>query len=250
MAQVQVGLLVFIRITSFMILSPIFSHRSVPSLAKVVLSASLMLPAISYATTYEPTESLFILALLALKEVLFGLAMGYVSQLIFVGVEMAGQLIDFQVGFSMGQAYDPAFQIMSSQYGKIYYWLALAVVYLSNLHHLLIRGIVTSFSIVPLGAVDISGITVEGIVKLFAYTFQMALQLAAPLVVAALVIDVVLGVLSRSIPQINVLMLGMPIKTGISFIMFLALIPNAVSYLGKITPQAIEMFNQFIQSLK
>ena len=175
--------------------------------------------------------------------------MGFLSQLVFTGVEMAGQMIDFQVGFSMAQAFDPTFEMMASQYGKLYYWLTLMMVFLTNLHHLLIKGLIESFRLVPIGAVTMEGTTVEGVIKLFALTFEMALHLAAPLVISAMIIDILLGILSRSIPQINVLMMGMPMKTSSSFIMFLLLLPNTLEYLVKIMPKSIQYMNEFIKAI-
>ncbi|MBM7708069.1 flagellar biosynthetic protein FliR [Enterococcus lemanii] len=249
MLEVQFGLFIFLRITAFMIICPVFGQKGVPNIAKIVMAASLMVITLPMAGTMTPLDNLFLFALVAWKEVLFGLAMGFLSQLVFTGVEIAGQMIDFQVGFSMAQAYDPTFQIMSSQYGKLYYWLTLMLVFITNLHHLLIQGLVDSFRIVPIGAVTLSGTTIEGVIKLFALVFEMALHLSAPLVVSAIIIDLLLGMLSRSIPQINVLMMGMPMKTSISFIMFLLILPNTLEFLTKIIPKSIQYMNEFIKAI-
>ncbi|MHC5269554.1 flagellar biosynthetic protein FliR [Enterococcus sp. LJL98] len=249
MEQVQLGLLIFIRMTAFMVISPVFSQKGIPNLAKVMLSAALMLVTFPLVTDFEVIGNLFLFALVVWKEVLFGLAMGFLSQLIFTGVEMAGQMIDFQVGFSMAQAFDPTFEMMASQYGKLYYWLTLMLVFLTNLHHLLIKGLIASFRLVPLGAATLEGPTVEGVMRLFALTFEMSLHLAAPLVISAMIIDILLGILSRSIPQINVLMMGMPMKTSISFVMFLLLLPNTLEYLTKMLPRSIQYLNEFIKAI-
>lgn len=248
MTEIQLMILVFIRILSFMVVCPVFSHRGVPMMAKAVLAGSLLIGSWPYVEVTETVYPLFIFGLISVKEVLLGLTMGYLTQLVFTGVEMAGQLVDFQVGFSMGQAFDPNFQIMSSQYGKAYYWMSLAIVFVLDLHHHLINGVVTSFRLIPLGAFPIEGTTVDGIVQLFVGTFEMALNLGAPLIVAVLVIDVVLGVISRAVPSINVLMLGMPFKNMVSFVIFLMVLPNTVSYLGKKLPQALLFLQEFLES--
>lgn len=249
MEQVQLGLFIFIRITAFMVISPVFSQKGIPNVTKMIISAALMLVVLPSVTDFQPVENLFLFALVIWKEVLFGLAMGFLSQLVFTGVEMAGQIIDFQVGFSMAQAFDPTFAMMSSQYGKLYYWLTLMMVFLTNLHHYLIKGVIDSFQIVPIGAATMAGTTVEGVVKLFALTFEMALHLAAPLVISAVIIDLLLGMLSRTIPQINVLMMGMPMKTSVSFIMFLLVLPNTLEYLVKIVPKSIQYMDEFIRAI-
>uniref|UniRef100_UPI003F86D558 flagellar biosynthetic protein FliR n=1 Tax=Enterococcus innesii TaxID=2839759 RepID=UPI003F86D558 len=166
MAPIQATVLIFCRILAFVVLCPIFSQQNFPSLAKIVIGMSLTVLCLPTAPAI-PELSLFMLTVFVIKEVLFGMAMGYLSQLVFTGVEIAGQLIDFQVGFSMAQAYDPTLQIASSQYGKTYYWLTIAVFFGLDLHHRLITALLLSFRIVPLGSVVIQGTTVEGIVKLF-----------------------------------------------------------------------------------
>ena len=249
MEQVQLGLFIFIRITAFMVISPVFSQKGIPNITKVILASALMIVTISSVSNFVPIDNLFLFAFVVWKEVLFGLAMGFLSQLVFTGVEIAGQMIDFQVGFSMAQAFDPTFGMMTSQYGKLYYWLTLMMVFLTNLHHYLIKGVINSFQLVPIGAVNMQGTTVEGVIKLFSLTFEMAIHLAAPLVVSAVIVDLLLGMLSRTIPQINVLMMGMPMKTTISFIMFLLILPSTLEYLVKILPKSIQYMNEFIRAI-
>ncbi|WP_373738588.1 flagellar biosynthetic protein FliR, partial [Jeotgalibaca porci] len=133
--------------------------------------------------------------------------------------------------------------------GKLYYWLTLMMVFLTNLHHYLIKGVINSFQLVPIGAVNMQGTTVEGVIKLFSLTFEMAIHLAAPLVISAVIVDLLLGMLSRTIPQINVLMMGMPMKTSVSFIMFLLILPSTLEYLVKILPKSIQYMNEFIRAI-
>ncbi|WP_313264983.1 flagellar biosynthetic protein FliR [Enterococcus sp.] len=249
MAPIQATVLIFCRILAFVVLCPIFSQQNFPSLAKIVIGMALTVLCLPTAPAI-PELSLFMLTVFVIKEVLFGMAMGYLSQLVFTGVEIAGQLIDFQVGFSMAQAYDPTLQIASSQYGKTYYWLTIAVFFGLDLHHRLITALLLSFRIVSLGSVVIQGTTVEGIVKLFSQMMVMAVNLAAPMIIALLLVDLVLGVISRSIPQINILMMSLSMKTAISFVVFLLLLPNVLSYLGKHLPDTVRYLQEFIESFQ
>lgn len=249
MAQIQVAILVFIRMMSFVILSPVFSQRTFPNLAKVVLGATLTIACLPTVLAFEQEQTLLMMIVFSFKEVLLGLAMGYLSQLVFTAVEIAGQLIDFQVGFSLAQAYDPTWEMSSSPFGKVYYWIAVSVFFMLNLHHRLILALVESLRLVPIGTVDIPGITIRGVVKLFSQSFEMAVNLAAPIVLTLLVVDFVLGILSRSIPQINLLMLSMSLKTAISFGIFLVLLPNALTFLSKQLPNSLVHLQEFIRSL-
>ena len=96
----------------------------------------------------------------------------------------------------------------------------------------------------------IQGTTVEGIVKLFSQMMVMAVNLAAPMIIALLLVDLVLGVISRSIPQINILMMSLSMKTAISFVVFLLLLPNVLSYLGKHLPDTVRYLQEFIESFQ
>lgn len=249
MVQVQMGALILCRIMSFLVIGPVFSQRGFPNMAKMVVGFSLVIAAFPAVSSYKEV-SLILFALAAVKEILFGLAMGYLSQLVFNAVMMAGQMIDFQVGFSMAQAYDTTMQMMTSQFGKLYYWLALCVFFMLNLYQQMIFGVLESFRLVPLGAIVLRGFTVEGIVKLFAGMAVMSVSLAAPLVVSVLVIDLVLGIISRSIPQINVLMLSLSVKTAVALIIFLLLLPNLLSFLGTHLAESISNMMDFVRSIQ
>src|SRR5699024_5799395 len=158
------------------------------------------------------TLTLEIYILTILKEVLVGLAIGYITQLFFSGIEMAGSFADFQVGFSMSMAYDPALGVNISYYGKVYYWIAMAVFFLADIHHQVIRTLVHSFEYIPVTQLTFSHIGVEGIVRTFSYIFEIALNLAFPLIIVALLAEIILALLSRTVPQIYVLIFVMTIK--------------------------------------
>lgn len=248
--MLEASLLIFLRILFFILLCPVFNSKNIPNLVKV--SFSIILTIIIVQTL--PLEQLqgyswnFLLLVYVVKEIVFGFALGFLSQLVFVGIEMAGQLIDFQVGFSMAQVYDPTFQMNASPYGKLYYWLGISLFFILDLHQLVIKGLVESFKLIPIGSVTFSGIKIEGIVQLFLKVVEIGLNLAAPIVIALLVVDLILGILSRAVPQINLLMLSLSIKTGISFCFFLYLIPNIFHYLGKVLPLSYQYLEQLIQS--
>ncbi|MCP0886239.1 flagellar biosynthetic protein FliR [Ligilactobacillus sp. WILCCON 0076] len=236
---IQLTGLIICRIATFVILAPLFSEKNFPNLAKLIVVGSLTIVAFPMVSSSYHSVSGTIYILLAIKETLFGMLMGYVSKLAFDAITMSGAFIDFQTGLTMAQAYDPTFQTENSTYGKIYNWMAIMVFFALNLHQLMIRGLMYSFQIVPIGSANvITGPIVGGVVKLFAKAFAMSVSLAAPLVVAVLVVDIVLGIIARTIPQINVLMLGMSIKTIVALIIFLLALPNVIDFLEQILPHA------------
>lgn len=247
--NIQYFLLILVRIASFIWISPGFSFRGMPQIAKVVLSASLSV--IVYGVLPMPVDSftvgMYLLALL--KEILVGIAIGYITQLFFSGIEMAGNFVDFQVGFSMSVAYDPILGIHTSYYGQVYYWIAMIIFFLADVHHQVIRTLVRSFEFVPVTQFELPYLGTEGIVRIFGYVFEIALNLAFPLIVVALLAEVVLALLSRTVPQINVLILGMPLKILLSIIFLFFFLPVLFENIGGIFPEMLNYLEEFIQSI-
>ncbi|EJF02209.1 flagellar biosynthetic protein FliR [Liquorilactobacillus mali] len=250
MIVTQIGALLLCRVMSFIAICPLFSQKGFPNLAKLVVGGSLVISAYPAITGYKEITNMLLLGEVAIKEVLFGLAMGYLSQLVFSGVMMAGQMIDFQVGFSMAQAYDTMTDVQSAQFSKLYYWLTVSAFFLLDLQNSMIYGVVNSFKIVPLGTENMGGASIDGVVQLFEKTVEMSVSLSAPMVVAVLVIDILLGVISRSIPQINILMMSLSVKTIVGIIIFLLALSSLLSFLGNNLSEGIENMLEFIKSVR
>nr|WP_245249512.1 flagellar biosynthetic protein FliR [Vagococcus allomyrinae] len=242
-------MLIFSRITAFIVVSPGFSFKSMPTIAKVMLAVAFTMSVNGLSEQVVMVENLYVLLFYVIREVLIGLAMGFVTQLIFTGIEIAGQLIDFQVGFSMGSIYDPATGVHASNYGRLYYWLALSIFFFTDMHHMVIQGLLDSFKLIPIGTATLTGMSVEGVVHLFSEVFRIGLVLGAPMIVVALIVDIVLGIISRSVPQINVLMLGMPLKILVSFFFMMMLLPNVVQSITHMMPKIGEYLHEFVESL-
>ncbi len=120
-------ILIFIRITAFIVATPGYSYRGVPNITKITVSAGIAL--FVYLTIPDVVEfqGLLPYGLLVVRETILGLALGFISQMVFSAIEMAGKLIDFQVGFSIGAVYDPTMGASASNYGRTYYWIGIAV---------------------------------------------------------------------------------------------------------------------------
>ncbi|NLY45179.1 MAG: flagellar biosynthetic protein FliR [Tissierella sp.] len=243
--HLQTYILILIRVTTFIVVCPGFSYKGLSNIFKVALSMILSLLIHSVVPNAEVANDLFFLLFAAIYEAFLGLAMGYLTKLVFAAIEIAGQLVDFQVGFSMASVYDPAMGIQASHYGRVYYWLSISVFFILDLHHRVIGATINSFAVIPIGDLNITGSGVEGIITLFSTAFELAINLAAPMIIVVLVIDVVLGVISKTVPQINVLMLGMPIKSGVSYFATLTMLAWIIGRIGNIVslmPSYLEDF--------
>ncbi|MGX7014689.1 flagellar biosynthetic protein FliR [Vagococcus silagei] len=243
-------LLIFSRITAFITLVPGLSYKHSPVISKVVVSVGLTIVSLEVMTQGVPLPDSSLLIYFGLmREVLLGLAMGFIVQMLFLSIEMAGQFVDFQVGFSMGTVFDPALGIQASNYGRLFHWISLALFFALDFHHLIIGQLLDSFIAIPIGQAQLSNSTIEGIIKLFGESMKLALILALPLMIVALTVDVILGIISRSVSQINVLMLGLPLKILTTFAFMLFLIPNLVREIQKIFPIIVRYLAEFITSM-
>ena len=249
-AQLQLFFLIFMRISAFFIVSPGFSFKGMPNMMKIALSGGVTLPVYTLImeTASLLTSSQFIM--IGIKEILFGSAIGFITQLFFSAVDIAGSFVDYQVGFSMAEVFDPSWGMSSSYFGKVYYWIAMAIFFLTDIHHLFIKALVYSFDWYPVALLSLSDFGVEGILKLFVLMFGTGLKLAAPFMIGAILTEIVLGVLSRTVPQINVLILSMPLKVLVALVFMLTFLPTLIRNIGDIFPDMLRYTNEFIQSFR
>ena len=243
--QLQKLILILIRIVSFIFLSPGFSFKGLPAAIRFSVSISISLVIYFILPDIALVTSVLEFSISILKEIILGVSLAYVSKLIFGIVEIAGTLIDFQVGFSMASVYDPSAGKQLSNYGRIYYWLSIIVFFIMDMHHKMIEALIRSFDYFPLVVSEVNRGGVAEIVSVFSQVFALGFKLAVPIIVVVLVTDIVLGIISRTIPQINVLMLGMPMKTGISFILTLIALSWVVGSVGK----NISMFTLYMERI-
>lgn len=231
--NLQKFLLILVRMTTFIAMCPGFSFQGFPNVMKVAFSVSISAIVYKMIPDMATTNSFFYFAVLMINEVLFGLAIGYISKLIFAMVEVAGDLIDFQVGFSMASVYDKSVGTTASNYGKVYYWMAISIFFLLDLHHLVLESFINSFQVVSLGGVSFEKFKVEALIYTFSKTLETAFNMAAPMIIAVLTTDIILGIISKTIPQINVLILGMPIKALVGYVIAFFSLSWIMDFIGK-----------------
>lgn len=236
-------ILILIRITAFIVVCPVFSFRGLSNIFKIGISVSITLLIYMMIPSVEIQGEYLGLILLVIKEALLGLSLGYVVKLIFSAMEIAGQLMDFQVGYSMANIYDPLTGTSSAMYSRMYYWLSICLYFILNYHQKLIMELIKSFEYIPLTQVVLKGSLSETILLIFATVFKLAFNIAIPVVIVVLLTDIVLGVISKTVPQINVLILGMPIKSMVGVVISLLLISSTIKIIGNtldLIPQYLE----------
>lgn len=243
-------LLIFVRITSFIVTVPVFSGRQIPALFKIGFSAALSVLCVGVVN--EPIESLSqgTMVLLIVKEFMVGIVLGMVANILFYAVQLAGALMDLQIGFSMASLFDPTFGTNTQLTGRFKNILAILVLLATNGHHLLIQGILASFDWVSLQAsvpawMDgrLSSFLLDCVVQMFMIGFMMA----APIIGTLFLVDVGLGIIARTVPQMNVFAIFPPVKVLIHFLIYIFILPSFF-YLIKIIFE--NMFGSMYSILK
>lgn len=237
MESLQWGFLVFARLTAFIYLVPFFSIRGTPGLVKIgfsVFLTALLLPGINMVVI--PVD-LVQYSILVIKEVLVGLVLGYVSMLTFSAVRMAGELIDIQMGFSMATVFDPQNQTRITLMGQFLYLFQILLFLAVDGHHSLLLAISYSYSLIPVMVGGFKIAVVPAIVHLFIQVFSLGIRIAVPFMVVFLISDIALGIVAKTVPQLNIFILSFPVKTGIGLLTMIAIIPMLAIVINNIFSQ-------------
>ena len=216
---VQAAVLVFIRVGAILISAPLFSSGSVPVHVKVGLS--FMLAVIIFPLVNVTDVSALPLAALGIAmvgEVLIGVIIGFTARLLFAAVQLAGQLVGFQMGFGIVNVIDPQTSTQVSiiaQFENIITFLTFLAL---NAHHWFILAIAKSFEAVPLLTFTFTNSLMEALLRLSCDMFVVAAKVAAPIIAILLFTSVGLGLLARTVPQMNIFMVGFPLKLAIGLL--------------------------------
>lgn len=244
-------LLVFARVGSFMFILPFTGYRGIPNMFKAFVSlviAWLIFTGSGVAIEPAGAEMLSGLKVVAplVGEVLTGLALGFVVLLVFSIFRVAGQFMDVKIGISMASVFDPQFGGMVTLLGQFYYLLAIVIYFGINGHHYLFLSLAESFQAIPLGGTALSGLTMTLLLRLFAYAWSVSFQIAAPIVAAVVVTDVALGLISKTVPQLHVFLVGLPLKVFLGFLVIYLTLP----YIALVSADIFDrLYKEFIHIL-
>ncbi len=228
-ASLWTFLLIFVRITTFMFTAPLFSGRQIPSQYKIGFSAILSI--LCGGVLEEPIQALeySTIILLILKEFMVGILLGMVGNILLYAVQMAGSLMDVLIGFSMASLFDPTFGTNSQLTGRLQNTLAVLVLLTTNGHHLLIQGILASFDWISLQSsvpAFTDGRLASFLMECVQQMFLIGFMMAAPIIGTLFVVDVALGIIARTVPQMNLFAVFPPVKILIHFFIYIFILPS------------------------
>ena len=236
-ANVDVFLVVFVRVMGFFIILPVMVGQNIPIFARIGLSLGLALLAFTSNIIVLPPYEFTLLGFgfLILQEFMIGLVIGFAVMMYFSLFHFVGQLVDFQMGFAMVSVADPLGQQQQTPITGNFYYLIISVFFVwTGALHAVIEAFFHSFGMIPMGEAHVLGNPVlaffmfEVIVEYFVF----ALRIALPVIGTIIIVDIILGILVKAVPQMNVFVVGLPIKVFLGLIVIYLTLPMLQSAFG------------------
>jgi flagellar biosynthetic protein FliR len=211
--------LVLVRVSGIVVFAPFFGGSSIPAQIKVILVLTSTLALLPVLPLENVPDGLGLgdVALSILGQAVVGLMLGLAASFVFAGLQLAGQIIAFQLGFSLVNEIVPQSQVESSVVSILENFLGLLLFLACNGHHWFFSAVADSFVYLPVSGVRLQPALVEQFVRLSAGILVSGLQIAGPVLAVTVIADVILGVIGRAAPQINILVVGLPLKTLVGF---------------------------------
>lgn len=203
--------LAVVRASAWLAVAPPFNTRMLPAQAKIGFAVALAVPIAPRIADRVPPPEVLPMIEATLLQVAAGLALGFLTQILFAAVQAAGELVDLFAGFTIAATYDPFTNANQAVFGRFYYLLAMTLLFVLDGHLLLVRGFLDSFTAMPTGLPDLGSVS-EVLIGALGMFFLAALEIAAPVLAALFLTEVALGLLSKAAPQMNVFVLGFPVK--------------------------------------
>jgi len=219
--------LIFIRITTAFFAAPVLGHTSIPVLVKISLGIliSYMILMTIDKSAIRVEASLWFLATNAVKEILSGLMLGFMLHFVFFGVSFAGSLIGFDMGLTMAETFNPMEETQGNVIGELIYFAAILVFFLIDGHLYLIRGLVYSYTVIPIGKFTVTASAFQLLIKYSSMVFVIAIKIASPIMVSFFLISIAEGIIARIIPQMQVFFVTQPLRIGIGLLFLTAVVP-------------------------
>ncbi|MBF1681410.1 MAG: flagellar type III secretion system protein FliR [Selenomonas artemidis] len=227
-------LLMLTRISGIFLISPFFGSMNIPMFFRVGIALAMsvvLFPVVDGLGTPETPPSIIMFGAAVLGELFIGWLIGFVAYISFAAITMAGKVMDMQVGFAVVNVVDPTSGQQIPLIGSFLYNLAVIILLVTNGHHMVIAALVESFRAVPLAGLE-ANISLALIIANFTGTiFLTGMKIAMPITFAILLTNVGLGILSRTMPQMNIFVVGIPMQLMIGLFVLSMIMPFYVLFL-------------------
>lgn len=240
-------LAILVRVMGAMALAPIFGNLTVTRRVRLFLGVAVSFSIFSIYP-YVPLgyTTFWGYTVILLKELVVGLSLGFTSNITLTIVGMAGQFIDREIGFSMVSNFDQMFNTESTITADFYTMLVMVLMLCTNMHYFIISALADSFSLVPLGHVEMdSGVLYDSAIAFITAYFVIALRISIPVLIVIMILNVILGVLAKTAPQMNMFSVGIQLKIFAGFaVLFVTII-----FLPRITEFIYEQMQMVVTGI-
>ncbi|MDR2904146.1 MAG: flagellar biosynthetic protein FliR [Clostridiales bacterium] len=241
--NIDVFLLIMVRLFGFIIILPVFAGANIPLVVKI--SFALFLTAIVFSTgkygAAPVADHIVGYVALILKEFLVGFITAFIVYMMLSVFLFIGQLVDFQVGFSMVSVFDPVSQIQVPITGNLFYLLVTFLFIQMGGLDAMIYTIARSYEVLPVGSAFLAGNAsiLRYVIDTVVDYFILGVKFSMPIVGTVMIVDIALGILTKAVPQMNVFVVGVPIKLLIGLIVLYMIIPAFGAIYGSVYDQTV-----------
>ena len=248
--------LVLARAAALVLAVPVFSNVSMPDFFRVMLALALTALMFPLALSHLPAHHTLGAALAGLGgEILIGLLLGLASGIIFFGADLAGQLIAQSAGFSLGEIVNPQYDSESSTLQQVWFYAALLVFLTAGGAHAIVGVLLDSIREIPpltllgRGAAEASTPLLDFLAAALGLTYELALRLAGPALLAVLLATLAVGLLARTVPQLNVYTVGFNVKVALAILLIAVSLPRSAGVLDDALHDSLQMLRDLLTSL-
>lgn len=235
-AQIISFLLVFFRIGAILLTAPIFGARNLPIQVRVLLSFTIAIVITSAIIPYKgltsiPLNNIMEYFIAVVREVILGISIGFMAQLVFIAIQFAGQLIGNDIGFGMMNIFDPSTHSTVTIIAELNTVLASLVFIVTYSHHYVLMGLAKSFEMVPIAVWSPNGSLINFMNTVFSSIFTTGFRIALPVMGAVFLSKIALAMLVRTMPQMNVFVIGFPIQISLGLLVMAVCLPLFVRFI-------------------
>jgi len=234
---VRFGLLL-VRPGMLVMVAPALGGTYAPAPVKVATTVLLAL-VLAPTVAVSPASTDVSLTLIIAREVVIGLSLGLAVRAIMGAAELGGHLSGYQIGFSYAATIDPVSGVRNSVITSLYGLLAMLAFFAVNGHHQVLRALVASYDGLPIGGGHVNASLLTSVRDILGLIFIVGVRLAAPLVVVLLIVELAVGLMSRSAPALNFMAIGYPVRVVVGLIVLAAMVGTIPQVIATVVDRSL-----------
>jgi len=239
-------LLLFVRISAFLSFIPFFNYTTIPMTVKAALAFWLSVVLFPITPKFSFEINVVNIILSVLNEVAFAFFVGAIISLIFDILRYAGELISFVMGFSLANVLDPNAGVQTTIISQFFTWVAILFFLTIGGDHLEIMFLAKTLSLLPFGEFFNYNNVYEYFLIYMGKYFLLGVAMAFPIIAISLFSDIIFGMIMKTMPQFNLLVIGFPIKIGIAFLVLIMILSSMMQIFSKEIEEVFKVLFSFI----